>query len=99
MGRRSVRPQVAALAAACALAAAAQASARPPPPPPPAASRAAALVRQMTLAEKATLISGLQHSETNYTGENIGIERLGIPSLRMEDGPQGARQQPPPHWG
>src|SRR5215469_9755579 len=43
------------------------------------------LLRQMTLREKVSLLAG-----TNmwYT---VPIERLGIPSLKMTDGPNGAR--------
>src|SRR2546421_5725658 len=43
------------------------------------------LLSQMTLPEKASLLAG-----TNmwYT---VPIERLGIPSLKMTDGPNGAR--------
>ena len=48
--------------------------------------RAESLVKQMTLEEKLNLISG--HKDGFYTGE---IQRLGIPSIRMADGPQGVR--------
>ncbi len=43
------------------------------------------LLRQMTLQEKVVMLAG-----TNmwYT---VPVERLGIPSLKMTDGPNGAR--------
>jgi beta-glucosidase len=43
------------------------------------------LLRQMTLQEKVALLAG---TNTWYT---IPVERLGIPSLKMSDGPNGAR--------
>ncbi|GGF97666.1 glycosyl hydrolase [Paenibacillus albidus] len=45
------------------------------------------LISQMTLEEKAGLCSGLDFWHTK------GIERLGIPSLMMTDGPHGLRKQ------
>lgn len=45
------------------------------------------LVSQMTLEEKAGLCSGLDFWRTK------GIERLGIPSVMMTDGPHGLRKQ------
>src|SRR5205814_7753412 len=43
------------------------------------------LLRQMTLQEKVAMLAG---TKTWYT---VPIERLGIPSLKMTDGPNGAR--------
>src|SRR5947209_1994827 len=43
------------------------------------------LLRQMTLQEKVALLAG---TNTWYT---VPVERLGIPSLKMSDGPNGAR--------
>ncbi len=45
------------------------------------------IISQMTLEEKAGLCSGLDFWHTK------GIERLGIPSLMMTDGPHGLRKQ------
>lgn len=45
------------------------------------------LIRQMTLEEKAGLCSGADFWNT------MGIERLGIPSVMMTDGPHGLRKQ------
>lgn len=46
-----------------------------------------ALISQMTLEEKAGLCSGLDFWHTK------GIERLGIPSVMVTDGPHGLRKQ------
>ena len=48
--------------------------------------RAAALVKKMTIDEKIRLISGKVDGFRTFP-----IERLGIPSIRMADGPQGVR--------
>jgi beta-glucosidase len=45
------------------------------------------LISQMTLQEKASLFSGLDFWHTK------GIERLGIPSVMVTDGPHGLRKQ------
>jgi beta-glucosidase len=49
-------------------------------------SRAAELVQKMTLEEKASLCSGMDHWNTKP------IERLGISSIRVADGPNGVRR-------
>jgi beta-glucosidase len=43
------------------------------------------LLRQMTLREKVAKLAGTNHWYT------VPVERLGIPSLKMSDGPNGAR--------
>ena len=50
--------------------------------------RAAELVGKMTLDEKIAFISGKDDGFHTYA-----IERLGIPSVRMADGPQGVRNK------
>ncbi|EDQ86829.1 uncharacterized protein MONBRDRAFT_33620 [Monosiga brevicollis MX1] len=52
-------------------------------------SRAHALLAQMTLAEKVTMLHG--HTEGNYSGNVPAITRLNIPALNLNDGPQGFR--------
>lgn len=46
------------------------------------------LIEKMTLEEKASLCSGADFWHTK------GIERLGIPSMMLTDGPHGLRKQP-----
>lgn len=43
------------------------------------------LIKAMTLEEKVSLLTGSSFWET------AGIERLGIPRMKMTDGPNGAR--------
>lgn len=45
------------------------------------------IISEMTLEEKASLCSGLDFWHTK------GVQRLGIPSIRMADGPHGLRKQ------
>lgn len=51
-----------------------------------AARRAAELVGKMTLEEKISILGGCNGGFYTYP-----VERLGIPSIRMADGPQGVR--------
>ena len=51
----------------------------------PVEKRVADLLSRMTLAEKATMLSG------SGWMESAPIERLGIPAIRMADGPMGVR--------
>lgn len=56
--------------------------------------RAAALVSQMTLEEKCRLIHGVNGEGEYEDGFHImPIPRLGIPAIRMADGPQGVRNK------
>jgi beta-glucosidase len=45
------------------------------------------IILQMTLEEKAALLSGLDNQYTK------GVERLGVPRIRMMDGPNGLRDE------
>lgn len=60
-----------------------------------ARERAAELVSQMTLEEKCTLIHGVKDGDAVYEdGFHIQpVLRLGIPAIRMADGPQGVRNK------
>ncbi len=56
------------------------------------------LLSKMTLKEKITLIHGTQEDPSVYQGQAgylAGIPRLGIPGLRMADGPPGALTRVP----
>ena len=57
------------------------------------AQRAATLVQHMTLAEKIQLTHG---SCGGYVGNVCGIGRLGVPAIKMNDGPQGFRDNAHP---
>ena len=46
------------------------------------------ILKQMTLEEKATLLTGDANMLTH------AIERLGIPALHLADGPHGTRLEP-----
>ena len=47
--------------------------------------RIEALLKQMTLEEKVSMLAGADMWHTQ------GVERLGIPAIKMSDGPNGAR--------
>jgi beta-glucosidase len=55
-------------------------------------ARVAALIAKMTLEEKLALIHGQQEPAATYQGQAgwiAGVPRLGIPPLRLADGPHG----------
>ena len=56
--------------------------------PQAAKDKAADLVSKMTLEEKVSMLSGYEDGFHTFP-----IERLGIPSIRMADGPQGVRNK------
>src|SRR5436853_7427472 len=51
----------------------------------PALERIEGLLGQLTLEEKVALLAGAD------TWHTVPVERLGIPALKMSDGPNGAR--------
>eukprot|EP01060_Flectonema_neradi_P024712 TRINITY_DN335_c16_g1_i1.p1 TRINITY_DN335_c16_g1~~TRINITY_DN335_c16_g1_i1.p1 ORF type:complete len:672 (+),score=131.14 TRINITY_DN335_c16_g1_i1:45-2060(+) len=57
------------------------------------AQRAAALLAKMDLSDKIRMLHGteLDDVEDHYVGEIKGNEKLKIPDIRMNDGPQGFR--------
>lgn len=56
-------------------------------------NQAEALMKKLTLEEKIGMVHGAQLFQT------AGVERLGIPPLKMSDGPMGVRQEfQPAHW-
>ena len=63
--------------------------------------RAGRLVGNMTLQEKIAFLSGIPYTppsmghQDHYSGGSLGIARLGIPALQMNDGPQGYRVNVP----
>jgi beta-glucosidase len=54
--------------------------------------RIEALLQQMTLEEKVSMLAG---ANLWYT---VPVERLGIPAIKMTDGPNGARGESPIGW-
>ncbi|MFM7321590.1 MAG: beta-glucosidase, partial [Armatimonadota bacterium] len=60
--------------------------------PPAAPSRIDDLIARMTLAEKIALLTGAADPKSvGQAGTLAGVPRLGIPSLRLADGPAGVR--------
>lgn len=54
--------------------------------------RVASLLKRMTLAEKLALIHGAPEAASTYQGQAgwlAGVPRLGVPGLRLADGPPG----------
>jgi beta-glucosidase len=73
----------------------------------PPAVRASALLREMSLQEKVTMLHGPPSGSCcecdekegplcNYTGNIAPNSRLGIPQIKMNDGPQGFRDNKHP---
>ena len=58
--------------------------------------RAEALLAQMTTEEKRHMLHGTVLRKDNYVGFVAQNERLGIPALRLNDGPQGFRDEEHP---
>jgi beta-glucosidase len=54
-----------------------------------AQQKASALVAQMTLDEKISLVHGDEFGASGFAGHVPGIPRLGIPDLYLADGPNG----------
>ena len=54
-------------------------------------ARAQALLKRMNVTEKTAMLHG---TKLGYTGGVVGNERLGIPVLQLNDGPQGFRLRP-----
>jgi len=52
------------------------------------------LVARMTLDEKISMVHGI--AEGHDIGHTPGVPRLGVPPLRLTDGPCGLRVGPPP---
>jgi beta-glucosidase len=80
-----------ALSACCGASLSARAAPAAPPAKPPAdvESRAAAILKRMTLEEKIDYLGG---SDNFYVR---AVPRLGLPALRMADGPLGVRNYGP----
>ncbi|MYU12958.1 beta-glucosidase, partial [Streptomyces sp. SID8361] len=66
---------------------------RPAPGPAPgAAARVDTLIGRMTLEEKVSLLHGAKDPlSLGQAGYTPGVPRLGIPPLRLADGPAGVR--------
>lgn len=57
--------------------------------------RVSELLDELTAEEKVSLVHGHVDPEGNATGYVPGVERLGIPELRLTDGPLGVRTPEP----
>ena len=67
-------------------------SAAPPPAARPAAPDVDALLRALTLDEKVSLLhGGTDPASLGQAGYLPGVPRLGIPEIRLADGPAGVR--------
>jgi beta-glucosidase len=78
--------------------ASAASTARTTPPPVTGDPRVDKLISEMTLAQKLTLLEGAQEaaSTNQFTAGYLpGIPSLGIPSLRLSDGPPGVATSKP----
>ncbi|MER7506403.1 glycoside hydrolase family 3 C-terminal domain-containing protein [Nonomuraea pusilla] len=63
---------------------------------PPAGRRVDALLRRLTLAEKVSLLYGADDpAPKGQAGYLPGVPRLGVPELRLADGPAGVRLAAP----
>jgi beta-glucosidase len=59
-------------------------------------NRASALLKLLTFEEKSKFLSRYVSHRTktsDWTGGTLGVERLGVPSVWYEDGPQGFRDE------
>eukprot|EP01062_Namystynia_karyoxenos_P062935 TRINITY_DN5578_c0_g1_i4.p1 TRINITY_DN5578_c0_g1~~TRINITY_DN5578_c0_g1_i4.p1 ORF type:complete len:701 (+),score=203.29 TRINITY_DN5578_c0_g1_i4:72-2105(+) len=65
-------------------------------PADPPEERAAKVLAQMTQHEKVSMIHGSSYLVSDYVGHVPGNDRLGIPPILMNDGPQGFRAQKAP---
>ncbi|MBU6207709.1 MAG: beta-glucosidase, partial [Alphaproteobacteria bacterium] len=80
------------LALGCALTALSSLALADPPRAQANESRVKALIARMTLEEKLALIHGQREPAETYQGQAgwlAGVPRLGIPPLRLADGPHG----------
>jgi beta-glucosidase len=60
---------------------------------------AAAMIAKMTIEEKVTMLhGGRAPGQAGYVGNTPPIERLGIPALNLNDGPQGFRSGKTTCW-
>ncbi|KOY54408.1 MULTISPECIES: beta-glucosidase family protein [unclassified Streptomyces] len=74
----------------------ATAAAAPAEAPPGATARIDALLERLTLEEKTTLLhGGRDPAPLGQAGYLPGVPRLGIPALRLADGPAGVRVAEP----